>query len=275
MSAWNKIIKILSSLSLNLYKIFNLITLWAFSENKWANANELIKENLISDRETLLYLKKNPKTGIIRYGNSELGLIIGNSPKTQIFNKDLRDKLVKSCQNYNSATMNKYLLALPLDSLILKNKKKRGIPEWYPGRGASLAMRFLAKKNQLYASPHCFRIIDVYDNNIDEYVRLVESLFVNREVIYVGPMQGKNSEIPEFLKPLEFLKIPERNAFEKFHEILQDIKKLCEKYENPLVVMVGGTTASAISYELNLSNITCYDFGQYHRLYKKYLNLKN
>ena len=31
--------------------------------------------------------------------------------------------------------------------------------------------------------------------------------------------------------------------------------------------MVGGTTASAISYELNLSNITCYDFGQYYRLY--------
>ena len=83
-------------------------------------------------------------------------------------------------------------------------------------------MRFLVKKNQLYASPHCFRIIDVYDNNIDEYVRLVESLFVNREVIYVGPMQGKNSD-SEFLKPLEFLKIHEKEMhlknFMKFFKI--------------------------------------------------------
>ncbi len=125
MNVLNKTIKIFSYLNLKLYKIFNLIILWVFSENKWVNANELIKENLISDRETLLYLKKNPNTGIIRYGNSELGLIIGNSPKTQIFNKDLRDRLVKSCRNYNSVTMNKYLLALPLDSLIPNNKKKK------------------------------------------------------------------------------------------------------------------------------------------------------
>ena len=74
---------------------------------------------------------------------------------------------------------------------------------------------------------------------------------------------------------MEFLQIPEKNAFEKFQQILKEIKELCEKYNNPLVVIVGGTTASAISYELNISNITCYDFGQYFRLYKKFLNSEN
>mgnify|MGYP001468817735 CR=1 FL=1 len=38
---------------------------------------------------------------------------------------------------------------------------------------------------------------------------------------------------------------------------------------------MGGITASVISYELNMSNITCYDFGQYERLHKKYLQTKH
>lgn len=248
--------------------------LWIFSENKWVNSNKLIKENLLSDRETILYLKNNQTVGIIRYGNSELGLIVGNSPKTQKYNKELKNILVNTCRKYNSTSKKKYLLALPLESLTPGlNNPKRNIPNWYPGLASRWAMRFLAKKSQKYGSAFCFRIREVIDNDMDDYIRLIESLFIGRNVIYVGPMEGKNSEVPEFLKPLEVLKIPEKNAFEKYKEILKKIKLLCEKYENPLVVMVGGTTASALSYELNLSNITCYDFGQFNRLYHKFLKI--
>tara|TARA_B100001109_G_C18743655_1_gene417823 strand:+ start:26 stop:850 length:825 start_codon:yes stop_codon:yes gene_type:complete len=268
--------KMFNQLILQLYKIFNLIVLWIFSENKWTNSNKLIKENLLSDRETILYLKKNPTVGIIRYGNSELGLIVGNSPKSQKYDKELKNRLVNTCQKYNLTTRKKYLLALPIESLIPgRYNSERNIPNWYPGLASRWAMRFLAKKSQIYGSAFCFRIRQVLDNDIDDYIRLIESLFIGRNVIYVGPMQGKNLEVPAFLKPLEFLKIPEKNAFEKYKEILEQVKMLCEKYENPLVVMVGGTTASALSYELNLSNITCYDFGQYERLYKKYLKINN
>ena len=263
-------------LILQFYKIFSLIVLWTFSKNKWVKSNKLIKENFLSDRETILYLKKNPSVGIIRYGNSELGLIVGNSPKTQIYDKKLRNKLINICRNYNSTTKNKYILALPLESLIPgRNNPKRNIPKWYPGLASRFAMRFLVKKSQKYGSAFCFRITEVIDNDMEDYLKLIESLFTDRKVIYVGPIKGKNSEIPEFLKPLEFLQIPEKNAFEKFQQILKEIKELCEKYSNPLVVIVGGTTASAISYELNISNITCYDFGQYFRLYKKFLNSEN
>lgn len=248
--------------------------LWLSSEHKWLNMNELINKNLLSDRETLLFLKKNPKVGIIRNGNSELGLMVGNSPKTQEYNKALRDRLVNNCKNYNSTTIKKYLLALPLDSLFSSYKKKRGIPDWYPGGAASLAMRFLVKQNQLYASPYCFRIIEVLDENMDDYLKLVESLFNGRDVIYIGPLQGKNPDIPAFLKPKEIIKIPEKNAFEKFDEILKEITNRSKNYKNPLVVLVGGTTASALSYELNMSNITCYDFGQFNRLYHKFLITK-
>lgn len=250
--------------------------LWLSSKHKWLNMHELIKKNLLSDRETLLYLKNNPKVGIIRNGNSELGLMVGNSPKTQKYNKALRDRLVNNCKNYNSTTIKNYLLALPLDSLFSGYKKKRGIPNWYPGGAASLAMRFLVKQNQLYASPYCFRVIEVLDKNMDDYLKLLESLFDGRNVIYAGPLQGKNPDFPAFLKPKKIIKIPEKNAFERFDEILKEITNQSKNYNDPLVVLVGGTTASALSYELNMSNITCYDFGQYNRLYKKYQeSLKN
>lgn len=269
-----KILSIFNFLKLQFFKIYHLLMLWLSSEHKWLNMNELINKNLLSDRETLLFLKKNPKVGIIRNGNSELGLMVGNSPKTQEYNKALRDRLVNNCKNYNSTTIKNYLLALPLDSLFSSYKKKRGIPDWYPGGAASLAMRFLVKQNQLYASPYCFRIIEVLDENMDDYLKLLESLFNGRDVIYIGPLQGKNPDIPAFLKPKEIIKIPEKNAFEKFDEILKEITNRSKNYKNPLVVIVGGTTASALSYELNMSNITCYDFGQFNRLYHKFLITK-
>lgn len=259
-----------------IYKIFNLLILWLLSENKWVNPYKLINENTLSDRETIIYLKKNPRTGIIRYGNSELGLIVGNSPKTQKYCKKLGDKLINNCRNYNSSTIKKYLLALPLESLVSgHNNTKRILPSWYPGIASRWAMRFLVKKSQMYGSPFCFRIFNVDDNDMENYLSLIRSLFIGRKIIYVGPKQGKNKEIPSFISPSETINIPEKNAFEKFEEIVAQIKNLCTNYKNPLVVIVGGTTASAISYELNMSNITCYDFGQYNRLHKKYLLRKN
>ena len=63
---------------------------------------------------------------------------------------------------------------------------------------------------------------------MEDYLKPI-SLFTD-QVIYVGPMQGKNSEIPEFLKPLEFLLKYLKKCSKKFNE--QEIKKLCEKYEN-------------------------------------------
>ena len=132
-------------------KIFRLIKLWLLSENKWINPYKIIRENSLSDRETILYLKKNPKVGIIRNGNSELGLMVGNSPRSQEYDKNLAEKLIDNCRNYNFATRKKYLLALPLETLVVGYTKRTAIPRWYPGRAARLAMRFLVKKKQTYA----------------------------------------------------------------------------------------------------------------------------
>lgn len=269
-----KITKFKKKIILQLLKIRNLLILWLNSKNKWIDPKKIIRNNLLSDRETLLLLKKNPKLGIIRNGNSELGVIVGNSPQTQKYDKQLKDILVNNFRNYNSITSKRYVLALPLEALIV-GYTKRNIPNWYPGTASRWAMRFLVKKNQIYGSPFCFRVTEVLDNDMKDYLNLIKSLFVKRKIIYVGPMEKKNAEIPIFIRPSEIIKIPDKNAFIKFEEIVMKIKKVCKNYQNPLVVIVGGTTASAISYELNMSGVTCYDFGQYNRLYKKYLLNKN
>ena len=253
-----------------LIKISELLKLWVYSENKWSNFDRMIKENSFTDRETILHLKKNPKIGIIRHGNSELGFLIGNSPKTQKYNKKLKNLLVETFKNYNSITNKKYILAIPLDF-----SKRKNLPNWYPGKGAKLAMKLLVSKKQIYGSPFCFRIFDVLDEDIEDYIILVKSLFLNRDIIYVGPLVGENEKLPNFIKPVEVLKIPEKDAFEKFDDIVSQIKKLYNNYKDPIVVVVGGLTASVISYKLNMSNITCYDFGQYQRIYKKYLKTIN
>lgn len=267
---------IFNKITFTIFKLFNLIILLLLSKNKLIKPYQIINKNFLTDRQTILHLKNNPKVGIIRNGNSELGLIVGNSPRTQKYNKELKNKLIKICRSYTSFQMKKYLLALPLDSLVKDHDSyfKRNIPKWYPGTASRWAMRFLVKSNQIYASPFCFRIFNVIDDDIDGYIKLIKSLFIDRKIIYVGPLEGKNPDIPDFISPAAIIKIPEKNAFEKFDFILSQIKDLCKKFKDPLVIIVGGITASAISYELNIANITCYDFGQYNRLYKKYLQSK-
>ena len=108
--------------------------------------------------------------------------MVGSSPKTQNYNKNLRDKLINICRNYNSLTMKKYLLALPLERLSY-GISKRDLPEWYPGKAGRLVMRFLVKKKQIYASPFCFRIINVDDNDLENYIMIVKSLFIGRKIL--------------------------------------------------------------------------------------------
>ena len=242
---------IFNKITFTIFKLFNLIILLLLSKNKLIKPYQIINKNFLTDRQTILHLKNNPKVGIIRNGNSELGLIVGNSPRTQKYNKELKNKLIKICRSYTSFQMKKYLLALPLDSLVKDHDSyfKRNIPKWYPGTASRWAMRFLVKSNQIYASPFCFRIFNVIDDDIDGYIKLIKSLFIDRKIIYVGPLEGKNPDIPDFISPAAIIKIPEKNAFEKFDFILSQIKDLCKKFKDPLVILVGGITASAISYE--------------------------
>ena len=60
-----KILSIFNFLKLQFFKIYHLLMLWLSSEHKWLNMNELINKNLLSDRETLLFLKKIQKLALL------------------------------------------------------------------------------------------------------------------------------------------------------------------------------------------------------------------
>jgi hypothetical protein len=253
-------------------KIFHLLGLCLASKFRFKFFYE---ERHLSDRETILLLKRFPKLGIVRYGNSELGLMVGNSIKHQVYSKKLKNKLVYICRSYNSISKNRFLLGLPLDACTINSTNTRNLNKRSWGKAVRFSLNFLVKKNITYVSPFCFRVSDVVDDNLENYISIVEDLFIDREVIYVGPLQGKNPNIPGFINAVDVLKIPEKNAFTEFDAILSQIKDLCLNYDNPLVVVVGGITATVLSYELNMSNITCYDFGQFARLHQKYKDKLN
>jgi hypothetical protein len=248
-------------------KIFHLLSLCFLSNLK---CKFFYEEHYLSDRETVLLLKRNSKIGIVRYGNSELGLIVGNSIKHQRYSKKLKNKLVYICRSYNSISKERFLLGLPLDACAIDSTNTRKLDKKNWGKAVRYSINCLVKKDTTYASPFCFRIVNVVDDNLESYISIVKSLFTHREVIYIGPLEGKNPSIPDFINPVKVLKIPEKNAFIEFDAILLKIKNLCLNYNNPLVVVVGGITATVLSYELNMSNITCYDFGQFARQYQNY-----
>ena len=65
MISFKPITKTFNHLILQFNKIYHLSMLWLSSEHKWMNMNELINKNLLSDRETLLYLKKIQKLALL------------------------------------------------------------------------------------------------------------------------------------------------------------------------------------------------------------------
>ncbi|MEX1026545.1 MAG: GT-D fold domain-containing glycosyltransferase [Candidatus Paceibacterota bacterium] len=208
----------------------------------------------LSDRETIQYLKDTGK-GIVRYGDGELNFTAGYPAIHQTQDRTLRTKLTRILKEYDG-TQN-YLLALPLDLLLIGNFAERNsTPEnWRAPKYAALP--FL-KKNVIYGSPFCFRLNDVIDSDREEYTKFVHTLFARREIIFVG---SREEDASGTISPVQFISIPERDAFSVYDETIERIQHAAQNLTNPLVLIAGGVTATVLAAKLNDRGIPTYDIG--------------
>lgn len=221
----------------------------------------------LSDDETIDFLLKNKNVGIVRFGNSELSYIAGNDIKHQVQDERLRSKLVYILQNHSA--IKSYRVGLPLDATILFGTSNRRIVESLWSSTPRHVVQIYAKNKYVYLSPFVFRLKNVVTEDKKKYINYLAALFDGRDVIYVGPSAGRNSQVWNKIVVKEFISIPEKNAFNIFDEIKLDVTRRSQKYTNPLVLIVAGITATALSSELNESGILAYDLGQMTRHIKE------
>lgn len=204
-----------------------------------------------SSEETIEYILKN-KCSIARFGDGELGLMYGRSISFQDYTKELGEKLK------NIKTNDKCLVCVPnlfrgaLDKDIFTKEdycfwKKSGLI--YGG----LWRKSFGKMEPLgdaLISRFYMRLKD--KSGVGSYVEKLKELWQDRDIVFV---EGKNSRLGvgndlfDNAKSVKRILAPEKNAYEKYDEIVDSIKRNAKKSD--LIILALGPTASILAFELS------------------------
>ena len=204
-----------------------------------------------SSEETIEYIIKN-KCSISRFGDGELGLMYGRSISFQEYSKDLGEKLkgVKTTDSCLVCVPNLFRGALSKDIFTKEEYdfwKKSGLV--YGG----LWRKSFGKMEPLgdaLISRFYMRLKD--KSGVAGYVEKLKMLWNDRNIVFV---EGKNSRLGvgndlfDNASSIRRILAPEKNAFSKYNEILESIRKNCKKED--LVIVALGPTASILAYELS------------------------
>lgn len=216
--------------------------------------------DVLSDRETIRYLQNN-NVGIARYGDGELAYLSGGGTSHEQSSPQLSNQIRKNLIKYDDEKSKKeYVLGLPI-SVTLDNKfKQRNGSKDYWQYYKKYSMMPLLKKDVIYASPFCFRMDSIDHDDFEGHLKDIQSLFKDKDVIYVS--DGKDLQSVDISEHIE---IPSENAFEYYNRIRNEIIETATNYDNTLVLLSAGVTATAMSVELNEEGILTYDIGKLYR----------
>lgn len=95
-----------------------------------------------------------------------------------------------------------------------------------------------------------------------DYIRLLKEIWNDREVLLVeGTLSraGINNDLFEGVKSLKRILCPSRNAFEKYNEILQTVRKYANR--EMLILLCLGHTATVLAHDLSKLGYQAIDLG--------------
>jgi hypothetical protein len=215
----------------------------------------------LSDRQTLLYLKDH-QIGITRFGDGEAGYLSGYSFSHQKQNPDLRIKLVEILKTYDHKSP--FLIGFPYDIFFNRYVERNTSKNYW--NSAKYSLLPYVKKEYAYGSAFCFRLPIVIDDDKKEYAQFFISLFLNKDIIFVG----RAEPYPGLISPKCMIKTPPTDAYDEYDQLKETITKRTKEFENPCVLLSCGITATALSADLNRLGILAYDVGLCftHRLAK-------
>ena len=207
--------------------------------------------SILSGDETINYVLKN-NLSLIRFGDGEFRMMyFGFKIHDQKSDKNLRRELKTIFRGYSKTS--KYLLSIP--KYYEEDKKWfDSKPYVYTAVNAPwrLLFRMHRKKDMIYGDSYLFG-----NNEKSAY----DSLWKNeKEIILVHNNEkwAKSLE-KEYKLKVDFVKIPERNAYDKIDEIEAEIREK-NKDSKKKVLISAGPTAKALVYRLS-KEMTLYDTG--------------
>lgn len=148
-----------------------------------------------------------------------------------------------------------------------------GIRQYLSG-GRRKEILKLLDKNRIYYDAYVTRPYYMYKDKsyADKIFALFKKVWDNRHLLIVEGKYTKNGVRNDLFKNTNSIRrilCPDRNAFNKYEEILYTVKKVVKKGE--LVLISLGPTATVLAYDLARCGIQALDIGQIDNEYEWFL----
>jgi hypothetical protein len=219
--------------------------------------------NILDVKETINYLIEN-NCSITRFGDGEIVLMKNKSIYFQNANKLLSEELINIIEN---GTNSKCLVAIACNNKHSYKYQKKKQKYWKNFENNYCYKFFLEKinKNSIYGSACITRLGD-FDSDtfdIENYKKHFFKLFKpDKEYIFIS-----NEKLCNKIKSLkieinfkDFIIIPEKDAYQKKNEIIDNIYKFGNSY---IYLICAGPTATIIAYQLSQQNYIILDLGHF------------
>lgn len=206
------------------------------------------------------YIIKN-KCSVSRYGEGEFIVMGGGANGFQKENLALAKRLQEVLKN----PIDNHIIGIPytfVDLSPFRLSSKIFILEYLLSFGEHDLLPFL-NPNLFYIDSLFTRFYMPYRNKIygDKYVELLKKIWDNRNVLIVEGRYsrlGIGNDLFNNTKSIIRILCPEKNAFDKYNEILEQTKK---NGNNKLILIALGMTATVLAYDLAKIGYQAIDIG--------------
>ncbi|MCM1025978.1 MAG: SP_1767 family glycosyltransferase [Roseburia sp.] len=237
---------------------------------KMQNSDSAAKTIRVMDmQETLAYIR-DKRISIARFGDGEVDLMTGHSIPYQDYDGELAEKLKKIITMPDNE---KLLVCLP----DVFEKRERYTAECNSFWDAHLNQyqdfyREVLSGEKQYGSTFLSRpYIDRADKSISgKHFQDLKEFFSDKSILIVEGVysrSGVGNDLFQGAKSVERIICPSRNAYGKYEEILNAVKR---HGADKLILLMLGPTAKALAYDLALAGYWAVDIGHIDSEYEWY-----
>ena len=231
-----------------------------------------MEENSINilDIETSLKKIRDKKKSVSRFGDGELDLIIGRNLKFQEHNEKLSKRLeeiLKSKQDF-------CMIGIPDVINGFYNLTEESEEFWIRNmeRTRDTWLKYIDKDTE-YCTANLTRLYIRYKDksNTGIYFSIMKEIWKDRDVLICEGDQtrvGVGNDLLDGCKSIRRVICPAEDAFEKYEEILEILKK---EPKETLIIIALGPTATVLAYDLAKEGHQALDMGHFDIEYEWYL----
>lgn len=262
----------MSKPSVNTYKEIDNNSINLEMLERKENLQKEMEKNPINilDIETSLKKIKDERKSISRFGDGELDLIIGRDLKFQEHNEQLSKRLeeiLKSKQDF-------CMIGIPDVINGFYNLTEESEEFWIRNmeRTRNTWLKYIDKDRE-YCTANLTRLYIRYKDksNAGIYFSIMKDIWKDRDVLICEGEQtrvGVGNDLLDGCKSIKRVICPAEDAFEKYDEILNTLKK---ESKNTLIIIALGPTATVLAYDLAKDGYQALDMGHFDIEYEWYL----